>query len=335
MDHNDMHLLELKDLKTHFFTSRGVVRAVDGVSFAVDKGEPVGIVGESGCGKSVTALSILRLVPEPPGRIVGGEILLSPENGGAPLDLAKAKESILRDIRGRRIAMVFQEPMTALNPVFTVGNQIAEAVLAHKKVSKKEARGRAIELLKLVGIPAPEARFKNYPHELSGGMRQRVMIAMALALDPELLIADEPTTALDVTIQAQIMALISDLKERLGMALMLITHDMGLIAESVKRVYVMYAGHVVEAAPVGEIFGSPRHPYTQGLLKAIPPLKKQPAGTKLPTILGTVPDLIDVPKGCLFRERCPASRPDCASALPELKEVKAGHWVRCNNSYER
>jgi len=324
-----MSLLEIKNLRTHFFTDRGVVKAVDDVSLSIDKGEAIGIVGESGCGKSVTALSILRLIPEPPGKIVGGEILLQGENGNPTIDLIHSSKKALRDIRGRRIAMIFQEPMTALNPVFTVGNQIIEAIRAHKKMTKEEAVSRAIELLQLVGIPAPKRRIENYPHELSGGMRQRVMIAMGLALDPEILIADEPTTALDVTIQAQILELLTELKEKLGMAMILITHDMGVVAETVKRVAVMYSGRIVELAPVKEIFDRPLHPYTQGLLRAIPPLEKQEKGTRLPTIPGIVPDLIDVPKGCLFRDRCSRAEGDCAVTEPELLEVEPGHWVRC------
>jgi len=225
--------------------------------------------------------------------------------------------------------MVFQEPMTALNPVFTVGNQISEALLAHKKMKKEEAYNRSIELIKLVGIPAPDDRYKSYPHELSGGMRQRVMIAMALAFDPEILIADEPTTALDVTIQAQILDLMSELKERLGMALILITHDMGVIAESVKRVAVMYSGKIVELADVAEIFNNPLHPYTKGLLKAIPPLEKQPEGTRLPTIPGIVPDLARLPQGCLFKDRCPVAKDSCGLDMPELREISSGHFARC------
>lgn len=324
-----MPLLDIKNLKTYFFTGRGVVKAVDGVSLSIERGEAVGIVGESGCGKSVTALSVLRLIPKPPGKIVGGEILLEGENGSAPIDLAKISERDIRDIRGRRIAMIFQEPMTALNPVFTVGNQILESLLAHKKYNKNDAFNRAIELLKLVGIPAPDERMKSYPHELSGGMRQRVMIAMGLALDPEILIADEPTTALDVTIQAQILELLAELKERLGMSLILITHDMGVVAETAKKVAVMYCGRVVEQALAEELFANPLHPYTQGLLKAIPPMIKQPAGTRLPTISGKVPDLIDIPKGCLFRDRCPKAAADCAESEPALEEAAPGHFVRC------
>jgi peptide/nickel transport system ATP-binding protein/oligopeptide transport system ATP-binding protein len=324
-----MSLLEIKNLKTHFFTDRGVVKAVDGVNLSVEKGEAVGIVGESGCGKSVTALSILRLIPEPPGKIVEGEIILQSENDSQPIDLVKLPEKRIRGIRGRRIAMIFQEPMTALNPVFTVGDQISEALFAHKKIGKKEAWDRTVELLKLVGIPAPEYRYKNYPHELSGGMRQRVMIAMGLILNPEILIADEPTTALDVTIQAQILELLTELKERLGMAVLLITHDMGVIAETVKKVAVMYSGRIVELATTEEIFNNPLHPYTIGLLGAIPPLEKKPKGTRLPTIPGMVPDLINVPKGCLFRERCSKAQEDCAQSEPKLEEINPGHWVRC------
>lgn len=322
-----MPLLDVKNLRTYFYTDRGVVKAVDDVSFSVEKGDAVGLVGESGCGKSVTALSILRLIPEPPGKIAGGAVLLESKEG--VIDLTKTSERKMRDIRGKRISMIFQEPMTALNPVFTVGNQIVEAVLAHKKMGKSEALKRAVELLKLVGIPAPEERLKNYPHELSGGMRQRVMIAMALAFDPEILIADEPTTALDVTIQAQILELLHELKNRLGMALILITHDMGIIAESVKKVVVMYSGKVVESSSVEEIFQNPRHPYTKGLLKAIPPLIKQPAGVRLATIPGVVPDLINLPRGCLFKDRCPIAEDLCGQGEPGLDQVKENHFARC------
>ncbi len=324
-----MALLEIKDLKTHFFTHRGIIKAVDGVTLSVGKGESIGIVGESGCGKSVTALSVLGLIPDPPGKIVNGEILLNSEKDSVPLDLSKLKEKNLRTIRGRRIAMIFQEPMTALNPIFTIGDQISEAFKAHQQMTKRDAVDKGVDLLKLVGISAPEKRYKSYPYEMSGGMRQRVMIAMALALNPEILIADEPTTALDVTIQAQILELIAELKERLGMALILITHDMGVIAESVKKVAVMYSGKIVELSGVDEIFLNPLHPYTKGLLKAIPPLKKQPKGSRLPTIPGIVPDLVDLPKGCYFKDRCSFAEKDCGVRMPKLEEVSPGHFVRC------
>lgn len=322
-------ILEIKDLKTQFFTSRGVVHAVDGVNITINKGEAVGIVGESGCGKSVTALSILRLLPEPPAKIVAGSIGLYNEKGSDFIDLVSAKESVLRDVRGRRIAMIFQEPMTALNPVFTIGDQISEVIFTHKKIGKAEANSRTIELLKLVGIPSPEERVKNYPHELSGGMRQRIMIAMAIALDPELLIADEPTTALDVTIQAQILELLKELQARLQMSLLLITHDMGIIAETVDRVFVMYSGRIVETASTKDIFADPLHPYTNGLLGAIPPLEKQPQGSRLKTIQGIVPDLVTLPSGCVFRDRCKKAQSDCAGYEPKLTEAKPGHFVRC------
>lgn len=324
-----MSLLEVKNLKTYFFTDRGTSRAVDNVSFSLNRGESLGIVGESGCGKSVTALSILRLIQSPPGKIAGGEILL--ESGNINIDLLKISEEEIVDIRGRRIAMIFQEPMTALNPVFTIGNQIEETIGAHKKTGKKEGYERAVELLGLVGIPAPSRRYESYPHELSGGMRQRVMIAMALALNPEILIADEPTTALDVTIQAQILELIKELQEKLGMALILITHDMGIVAQTVKKVAVMYCGKIVEMAKTEELFNNPLHPYTIGLLRAIPPIEKRKDGVRLPVIPGRVPDLIDLPKGCLFGERCGKKLEDCSKSVPDLVEVETGHRVRCLN----
>ena len=264
-------LLEVKDLRTYFYLDEGTAKAVDGVSFEVDQGETLGLVGESGCGKSVSALSIMRLIPDPPGRITGGEILLGGRN---ILDLSDEK---MRDIRGNEVSMIFQEPMTSLNPVFTCGSQIEEAIILHQKVSKKQAREKAVEMLRLVGIPAPEQRVKEFPHQLSGGMRQRVMIAMALSCHPSLLLADEPTTALDVTIQAQILELLARLQEELNMAVIMITHDLGVIAEVADRVAVMYAGKIVEYAPVKEIFGIPLHPYTQGLLKSIPKPKRRTA----------------------------------------------------------
>jgi peptide/nickel transport system ATP-binding protein len=318
-------LLEVKGLKTHFFTDEGVVRAVDGVDFYIDKGETLGIVGESGCGKSVTALSIMRLIPQPPGRITEGQILYDGKN---LLDLSPAQ---MRKIRGKEISMIFQEPMTSLNPVFTVGEQIAEALRLHEGLGRRDAMDKTVEMLKLVHIPNADRRVKEYPHQLSGGMRQRVMIAMALSCNPKLLIADEPTTALDVTIQAQILELLNELKSKLGMAIMLITHDMGVIAETAQRVVVMYAAKVAEEAPVGELFKEPLHPYTQGLLRSIPRIDLAATQkTKLETIPGTVPTLRGPEKpGCRFAPRCTFAKPMHFENTPELKEVRPGHKVAC------
>ena len=316
------NLLEVRNLRTYFATDEGVARAVDGVSFAIQPRRTLGIVGESGCGKSVTALSIMRLIPQPPGRIEDGEILFE----GA--DLLELSEREMRSIRGNEISMIFQEPMSSLNPVYTVGDQIREAILLHQKVSKAEARKRAIEMLKRVGIPSPETRVDDYPHQLSGGMRQRVMIAMALSCNPALLIADEPTTALDVTIQAQILELLNGLQEDFGMAILLITHDMGVVAETAHRVVVMYAGVVVEEADVLPLFDEPKHPYTRGLLDSIPkPTEKHP---RLATIPGTVPNPLEKPPGCPFANRCPYVMEICVAQFPLLGEVKPGHWVRCH-----
>jgi oligopeptide/dipeptide ABC transporter ATP-binding protein len=314
------NLVEVKNLKTYFYTEDGVVPAVDGVDFQIQKGETLGIVGESGCGKSVTSLSLLRLVPNPPGRIVDGEMLFRGEN------LLEKTESEMRKIRGNDISMIFQEPMTSLNPVFTIGEQIAEAIELHQGLSKKEAIDKAIEMLNLVGIPAAEKRVNDFPHQMSGGMRQRVMIAMALSCNPSLLIADEPTTALDVTIQAQILELMKGLKERLGTAIMLITHDLGVVAEMAENVLVMYAGKVVEYADVKTIFKEPKHPYTIGLMGSIPRLD-QPK-EKLYVIEGTVPNPFDMPGGCRFHPRCPEAREICANREPELTSAN-GHQVRC------
>jgi len=289
-------LLEVKNLKTYFYTDDGIAKAVDDVSFEIDKGETLGLVGESGCGKSVSALSIMRLIPDPPGKIVGGEILFKGR------DILKMSEREIEDMRGNDIAMIFQEPMTSLNPVFTCGDQIDEAVMLHQKVSKEEARNRSIEMLRLVGIPAPEQRYREYPHQLSGGLRQRVMIAMALSCNPEILIADEPTTALDVTVQAQILELIKKLQDELGMGVIMITHDLGVIAEVTNRVAVMYASKVVEYSTSEEIFYNPKHPYTLGLLKSIPKLNK--GHGRLSTIEGNVPAATDYPDGCHFCTRC-------------------------------
>jgi oligopeptide/dipeptide ABC transporter ATP-binding protein len=316
-------LLTIRDLHTHFFTEEGVVRAVDGVSLSIRPGETVGLVGESGCGKTVTALSILRLIPDPPGRIVGGTISLEGR------DLLRLPEAEIREIRGRIISMIFQEPMTSLNPVFTVGEQVAEGIRYHQKVSKKEGWNRAIEMLRRVRIPDPVRRAREYPHQLSGGMRQRVMIAMALALNPKLLIADEPTTALDVTIQAQILELLLTLKAEMQMAVMLITHDLGVIAETAQRVVVMYAGRVVEEAPVEELFDTPHHPYTQCLLESLPKLEDDKGQRRLTAIPGLVPNLLELPDGCKFAPRCPKAIPECWPTEPELREVRPGHWARC------
>ncbi len=313
-----MELLEVRDLKTSFFTSEGEIRAVDGVSFKLGKGRTLGIVGESGCGKSVTALSIMRLVPQPRGKIVGGEIIYKGR------DLLKISEEELRKIRGKEIAMIFQDPMSSLNPVFTIGNQIGEAIKLHTGLRGKEVRERTIEMLRLVGIPSPERRVDEYPHQLSGGMRQRAMIAMALSCNPELLIADEPTTALDVTIQSQILNLIQELKENLGMAIILITHDLGVIAEAAEEVIVMYAGEVVEHAPVKEIFHNPKHPYTEGLLNSIPRVDKPLEG-----IRGQVPTHRELPSGCRFNNRCKHAMQICRDKHPEFVRVSENHGVRC------
>lgn len=313
-------LIEVKNLKTYFYTEDGVVKAVDDVSFTIEKGKTLGIVGESGSGKSITSLSIMRLIPSPPGKIVGGEVLYRGE------DLLLAPPTRMREIRGNDIAMIFQEPMTSLNPVFTVGDQISEAVMLHQKLSKTEARKKAIEMLKLVGIPNPEKRVRNYPHEMSGGMRQRVMIAMALSCSPELLICDEPTTALDVTIQAQILDLIRELKETVGSAIIMITHALGVIAEVADDVIVMYCGRVMEHADVKSLFRKPLHPYTEGLLRSIPRLDQ--SGEKLVSIPGMVPKLTDMPSGCPFHPRCAYARSACCQTEPPEVEYE-GRRVRC------
>jgi oligopeptide/dipeptide ABC transporter ATP-binding protein len=316
-------LLRIEGLQTHFFTEAGTVRAVDGVSLMVRKGETLGVVGESGCGKSVTALSILRLIPTPPGKIVGGNIYLEGR------DLLKLPEGEMRKVRGASISMIFQEPMTSLNPVFTVGDQIAEGIRLHQRLSKRESWNKAIEMLRIVRMPDPERRVKEYPHQMSGGMRQRVMIAMALSCNPHLLIADEPTTALDVTIQAQILELLNELKAELGMAVMLITHDLGVVWDTAARVAVMYAGRLVEEASVKELFTSPKHPYTQGLLNSIPRLEKTERRARLQAIPGMVPDLLDLPKGCKFLARCSKIFEPCSGEEPQLKEIAPNHRVRC------
>jgi peptide/nickel transport system ATP-binding protein len=322
-----MALLEVENLQTHFRTADGVNRAVDGVSFEVERGETVAIVGESGCGKSVTANSILRLVPQPPGRIAG-QIRFE------GTDLLKVSERAMRDIRGNHISMVFQEPMTSLNPVLTVGRQIGETLRLHQHLGRKEVAERAVDMLNLVGIAEPGRRASEYPHQLSGGMRQRVMIAMALACNPKLLIADEPTTALDVTIQAQILDLMADLKKRVGAAIILITHDLGVVAEIAERVMVMYAGRKVEEAKVTDLFRAPRHPYTQGLLAAVPKLGSSLDGTetRLAEIPGTVPSLKQRIAGCAFAGRCAFARDICRHVAPALEEKSAGHFAACHFS---
>ena len=319
-----MALLEIKGLKTHFKTDDGWLHAVDGVDIAVDRGETVGVVGESGCGKSVTAMAVMKLLPMPPGRIVAGQVLWQGR------DLVPLGPDEMRKIRAKEIAIIFQEPMTSLNPVFTIGEQIAESVRLHEGLSKRAALERAVEMLKLVNIPTPERRINDYPHQFSGGMRQRVMIAIALACNPKLLIADEPTTALDVTIQAQILELLQGLKDRLGMAVMLITHAMGVVAEVAQKVVVMYAGQVVEEAPVKELFGNPRHPYTQGLIRSIPRIDTAATHkVRLEAIPGTVPKLIEPRAGCRFAGRCKHVTPACQAATPPLIEVAPGHKVAC------
>ncbi len=316
-------LLEIRGLKTHFATDEGMVHAVDGVDLALDRGETLGVVGESGCGKSVTALTVMKLLAMPPARIVAGEIRWRGR------DLVPLPQEAMRAIRSKEIAMVFQEPMTSLNPVYTVGEQIAEVLRLHEGLGRRAAMARAAEMLGLVHIPHPERRVRDYPHQFSGGMRQRVMIAMALSCNPQLLIADEPTTALDVTIQAQILDLLGELKAKMGMAVMLITHAMGVIAETAQRVVVMYAGKVVEEAPVAELFRAPRHPYTQGLIRSIPRIdlaatRKQ----RLEAIPGVVPSLLEPGPGCRFAPRCAYAREECR-ATPPLREIGAGHKVAC------
>jgi peptide/nickel transport system ATP-binding protein len=317
-------LLEIRGLKTHFSTDNGIVRAVDGVDIAIGRGETVGVVGESGCGKTVTAMSILKLIAMPPGRIVEGQILFEGR------DLIPLENDELDEIRTKHIAMVFQEPMTSLNPVYTIGDQIGEGVRKHEKLSRRAALDKTIEMLRLVQIPNAEKRVNDYPHQFSGGMRQRVMIAMALSCDPKLLIADEPTTALDVTIQAQILELLSDMKSRFGMAVMLITHAMGVVAETAQRVVVMYAGRVIEEAPVDTLFANPRHPYTQGLIRSIPHIDRAATSKKrLEAIPGVVPSLITPPPGCRFAPRCRYVMPACRLAMPPLRDLGGGHKVAC------
>jgi oligopeptide/dipeptide ABC transporter ATP-binding protein len=312
-------LLEIMDLKTSFVTSRGEARAVDGLSFTIKKGGTLGLVGESGCGKTVTALSIMRLLRSPPAKIHEGKILFEGR------DLLKLRPRQVPSFRGKEIAMVFQEPMTALNPVYTIGNQIAEAIRQHEGCTRKELKDRTVDLLRMVGIAVPEKRVGSYPHELSGGMRQRALIAMALACKPKLLIADEPTTALDVTIQAQILDLLAELRNRLGMALLLITHDLAIVAQEVEEVLVMYAGRAVEKTTVKKLFSHPLHPYTLGLQESIP----RPGKERLSSIPGAVPDPVQLPSGCRFRERCPRAAQICHSE-PVLEEKEPDHWVACH-----
>jgi len=319
---NSNFLLQVINLKTYFYTTEGIVRAVDDVSWEVKEDEVIGIVGESGCGKSVNALSILRLIPTPPGKIVGGEILFKDKN------LLSLSLEEMRKIRGNDISMIFQEPMTSLNPVFTIGYQIAEAIRLHQRLKKNEAFEKTVEMLKLVGIPSPEKRVHEYPHELSGGMKQRAMIAMALSCNPKVLIADEPTTALDVTIQAQILDLMLKMQAEFKMAIVLITHDLGVIAETAQNVVVMYAGKVIEQATVKELFGDPKHQYTQGLLASLPKMNSLHK-EKLNTIPGIVPSLYDLPIGCKFAPRCSFVMDVCHYQEPDLKKIKTGHFSRC------
>jgi len=320
-------LLEIDNLQTHFFTAGGVVRAVDGVSWGVRTGETLGVVGESGCGKSVTALSILRLVADPPGRIVGGAIRFE------GINLLELDESEMEAIRGNHISMIFQEPMTSLNPLMTIGRQISEAIALHRGLSRRDALDQAIEMLRRVHIPEPERRVEAYPHQLSGGMRQRAMIAMALSCNPKLLIADEPTTALDVTIQAQILDLMRELQETLGTAVILITHDMGVVAENADRVVVMYAGRKVEEASADDLFERPGHPYTKGLLGSLPNLevvaRTDARRARLNEIKGMVPSLANLPQGCSFAPRCGFATAECRAQFPPLSEHRPGHWVAC------
>jgi peptide/nickel transport system ATP-binding protein/oligopeptide transport system ATP-binding protein len=318
------HLLEVKDLQTHFPTRAGLVRAVDGVSFHLDRGELLGLVGESGCGKSITALSVMRLIAAP-GKIVNGEILFDGK------DLLKLSDAEMREMRGDDIAMIFQDPMTSLNPVFTVGEQIAEALRLHRKMSRSEARKATIEAMREVAIPDPARRLDDYPHQLSGGMRQRIMIAMALACNPKLLIADEPTTALDVTIQAQILELLNELRKQRELAVLLITHDLGVVAEVADRVAVMYTGRIVEQSPVDELFARPKHPYTEGLLRSVPKLTIDDVTRKerLETIEGVVPSPTDLPPGCHFAPRCVHRMPRCTEGRIPLYELDGGVQVRC------
>ena len=315
------NLVEIKNLKTYFYTEDGIVKAVDDVSFNIRQGEIIGVVGESGCGKSVTAMSIMRLIPAPPGKIVGGEILFEDKK------ILELNDEEMRGIRGNDIAVIFQEPMTSLNPIFTIGYQIQEVIMLHQKLNKVEAKKKAVEMLKLVGVPRADEIVECYPHELSGGMRQRAMIAMAVSCNPKLLIADEPTTALDVTIQAQILDIMKDLKKELNTSIMLITHDLGVIAEMAEYVVVMYAGKVIEEAPVIELFKNPMHPYTEGLMKSKPSLDKDE--DRLYSIPGQVPNPINMPEECYFCARCPKAIDICRKQQPPIREIRPGHKVAC------
>ena len=321
-------IIEVKNLVTSFRTRDGVFNAVDDISFSVEKGKTLGIVGESGCGKSVTSLSIMRLIPSPPGTIKSGEILFKGKN------LLEVSMAEMRSIRGNKIGMIFQEPMTSLNPVFTIGNQIEESINTHQKLSGKDVRQKAIDMLTLVGIPSPAKRIDDYPHQLSGGMRQRVMIAMALSCSPELLIADEPTTALDVTIQAQILELIKKLQQELNTAMILITHDLGVVAETCNDVAVMYAGKIVEYGTAEDIFNHPKHPYTRGLLDSVPHFESGKRREKLETIPGIVPNLAHLPNGCRFRDRCKRATEICATVHPPLEKKQGAHLAACYHPVE-
>lgn len=326
MNARSNHLLEVKDLRTYFFTAYGTVKAVDGINLHLDEGETLGIVGESGCGKSMTGLSILRLVPKPPGKIVGGEIFFQRHN------LLTLSEKDMRRVRGNKISMIFQEPMTSLNPVFTIGSQIGEAIRLHQGLKKGEAIEKTIEVLRQVGIPQPQERISHYPHQMSGGMRQRVMIAMAISCSPRLLIADEPTTALDVTIQAQILDLLRELRHKLTMALMLVSHDLGVIAEMADRIAVMYAGSVVEYTEASNLFQHPRNPYTRGLLQSLP--YHQKPRSRFRVIPGQTPNPLKLPAGCTFHPRCYMALDLCRAVEPELREVVPGHWSKCHRAEE-
>jgi peptide/nickel transport system ATP-binding protein len=326
-------LLKVEDLRTYFDLRHGTVKAVDGVSFTLASHETLAIVGESGCGKTITALSLMRLIPEPPGRIAGGKVEL------AGTDLLRLSHEQMRAVRGKDIAMIFQEPMTSLNPVLTIGGQIAEAALLHENINRREAWDKAVEMLRLTRIPEPEQRAQEYPHQLSGGMRQRAMIAMALACNPKVLIADEPTTALDVTIQAQILEIILDLQRKLGTAVILITHDLGVVAETAQRVIVMYAGRKVEEAPVDQLFARPQHPYTRGLIGSIPRLPSMRGEVaenveRLQEIPGTVPSLANLPAGCVFAPRCAHAQDRCRAHYPDYEQKLPGHWAACWRSRE-
>jgi oligopeptide/dipeptide ABC transporter ATP-binding protein len=313
-------ILDVEDLRTYFNTDDGLVKAVDGVSFQLARGKILGLVGESGSGKSATALSIMRLIPSPPGRISGGSIRFLGE------DLLTISEAEMRQLRGARISIIFQDPMTSLDPVFTIGQQLTEALTYHQRLKKKEAIARSVDMLRLVGIPSPEVRMRNYPHEFSGGMQQRVMIAMALLCRPDLLLADEPTTALDVTVEVQILELLQEIRQQLGTSIILITHDLRVVVNVCDEVAVMYAGNIVEMGPVEKVFTNPQHPYTVGLMESIP---RPGLRGRLQPIPGRPPDLVDLPPGCRFVPRCPEAIPACQEAFPQLIEVTAGHHVRC------